>query len=152
MNNSLHTYAREQQSAFYKVFLDDGFDANDYFLDRLNTLYDSNDMVEVLDRSMNFYFQQETREARKSGMANDYIDDLNLYLCLAVDGFQGARGSNFRIRIDEENTLTDELDDYDYAEYSAYGIRCPPQSGTIYKSPVVVQIKLRGDDAAEMVN
>lgn len=50
---------RNQESAIFKIFVNDGIDLNDYNIDRTNQLENFDDFYAQLNRSVDFYHSLE---------------------------------------------------------------------------------------------
>ena len=122
MNSDMHTYAREQQISFYRVFLDQNFDPNAQFIDRLQTFYDNEQDDEdgisaTIKRSMAFYFLIDDITEFNSNFSADILNVLQDRMCQVIqDDSQPV--------LSETNSQDFTYDDTHYTEYKALGITC----------------------------
>jgi len=55
ISNSLHIYSREQRLAFFRLFLDPELEVNDFFYDRNRAYYQVDELLESVQRGVDFY-------------------------------------------------------------------------------------------------
>lgn len=154
LNHGIHAYARQQQSAFYKVFLDDAFDSDDVFLDRQQTFYSVDEMLATIDRSVTFYLGQEPHLVKEEGLHNDFLDGLQGYMCRVIEHkgldpeartTRTASAGNLTVELPRQEGEADDAALY-FGNYTAFGIQCPGAGDHVFRAPVVMQMQLRGDD------
>ena len=148
MNSDMHTFAREQQIAFYKVFLDKNFDPDAQFIDRLKTFYDNNvtdedGMSATIKRSMAFYFQINKYSDYDENFSADILNVLQDKMCEVIN--------NEEQPILDENEEVIEYDETHYTNYTALAISCRDSDNKIssHRAAPIVEVKLRGNDVLE---